>query len=49
MSDLISCKDCVWADECKDAKEDGWCEDFSLKVGNSTAKIWEKSKEEGLI
>lgn len=50
MSDLISCKDCVWADECKDAKEDGWCEDFCLRVGEPKAvKIWEKSKEEGLI
>ena len=50
MSELVSCSDCVWADECEDAKEDGWCEDFCLKVGNiTTDKIWDISKKEGLI
>ena len=50
MNELVSCKDCVWEDECKDAKEDGWCEDFCLKLNDKTAiEIWEESKKEGLI
>lgn len=27
---MVTCSDCVWADECENVKPDGWCEDFCL-------------------
>ena len=38
---LVSCDECVWIDECPDAKPDGWCEDFCLngRILNDKDKI----------